>query len=97
MNHQVQQTRAFAYWLLNLRDMRARIAIARRIDRLAASNFGDFKSVGDCVSELRIDIGTGYRVYFTLRDVSIVILLAGGDKSTQPADIRQAKKMVKEI
>lgn len=97
MNHQVRQTRLFADWLLNLRDMRARIAIAGRIDRVSTGNFGDFKSVGNGVSELRIDISAGYRVYFTLREVSIVILLAGGDKSPQPGDIRQAQKMAKAI
>ena len=93
MNHEIQQTRVFALWLLNVRDLRARIAIARRIDRVITGNLGDFESVG----ELRIDVGAGYRVYFTLRGGSIVILLVGGDKSTQPADIRQAKKMAKEI
>ena len=97
MNHEIRQTIIFADGLLNLRDIRARIAIARRIDRVSTGNLGDFKSVGNGVSELRIDIGAGYWVYFTLREVSIVILLAGGDKSTQPGDIRQAHKMAKEI
>jgi putative addiction module killer protein len=77
--------------------MRARIAIARRIERASAGNLGDVKSVGEGVSEMRVDAGAGYRVYFTIRGKSLIILLMGGNKSTQPADIRQAKIMAKEV
>jgi putative addiction module killer protein len=77
--------------------MRARIAIARRIERASAGNLGDVKSVGEGVSEMRVDAGAGYRVYFTIRGKSLIILLVGGNKSTQPADIRQAKIMAKEV
>jgi putative addiction module killer protein len=77
--------------------MRARIAIARRIERASAGNLGDVKSVGEGVSEMRVDAGAGYRVYFTIRGRSLIILLVGGNKSTQPADIRQAKIMAKEV
>ncbi|MBA1379516.1 type II toxin-antitoxin system RelE/ParE family toxin [Pseudomonas brassicacearum subsp. neoaurantiaca] len=77
--------------------MRAKIAIARRIDRAAAGNLGDVKAVGDGVSELRVDIGAGYRVYFIMRGGVVIVLLAGGDKSSQNADIRRAKKLAKEI
>jgi putative addiction module killer protein len=77
--------------------LRAKVAIARRIDRAATGNLGDAKSVGDGVSEMRLDVGAGYRVYFTIRNGAVVILLAGGDKSSQSADIRRAQKMAKEV
>ncbi len=77
--------------------MRARIAIARRIERAAAGNLGDMKSVREGVSELRVDIGAGYRVYFTTRDRTLIVLLVGGDKSTQSADIKQAIALAKEV
>ncbi|MDB5982239.1 MAG: addiction module antitoxin RelB [Pseudomonas sp.] len=97
MNYLIQQTEAFAAWHSAIRDLRAKIAIARRIDRAAAGNLGDIKSVGDGVSELRLDVGAGYRVYFTLRGEVVIVLLAGGDKSSQGADIRRAKKLAKEV
>jgi len=73
------------------------IAIARRIERAENGLLGDVKSVGDGVSEMRVDIGAGYRVYFTLRGSELIILLAGGDKSTQQADIKRAIKLAKEV
>ncbi|GFM71397.1 hypothetical protein PSCICL_23890 [Pseudomonas cichorii] len=97
MTYSVQQTSTFALWHAALRDMRARIAIARRIERASAGNLGDVKSVGEGVSEMRVDVGVGYRVYFTTRDRTIIVLLVGGDKSTQPADIKRAKSMAKEV
>ena len=97
MPYLVRQTEAFLHWHKSLRDLRARTAIARRIDRIAAGTLGDVKSLGGGVSELRIDIGPGYRVYFTMQDRVVVVLLAGGDKRTQDADIRRACKMAKEI
>lgn len=97
MNYLIQQTQSFAKWHASLRDIRARTAIYRRIDRAAAGNLGDYKSVGESVLEMRVDIGAGYRVYFTIRNGLIVILLAGGDKSTQQADILHAIKLAKEI
>ncbi|KAB0495707.1 type II toxin-antitoxin system RelE/ParE family toxin [Pseudomonas vancouverensis] len=97
MNYLVQQTAAFATWHASVRDLRARIAIARRIDRAMAGNLGDNKSVGDGVSEMRVDVGAGYRVYFTIREGLVIILLAGGDKSSQRADIKRAKKMAQEV
>ncbi|PMZ29977.1 addiction module antitoxin RelB, partial [Pseudomonas sp. GW247-3R2A] len=75
----------------SVRDLRAKIAIARRIDRASAGNLGDIKPVGDGVSEMCVDVGAGYRVYFTLRNSVVIVLLAGGDKSSQTADIRRAK------
>ena len=97
MNYLVQQTATFAAWHTSVRDMRAKLAIARRIDRASAGNLGDNKSVGDGVSEMRVDVGAGYRVYFTTRGGVVIVLLAGGDKSSQTADIKRAKKMAKEV
>jgi putative addiction module killer protein len=89
---EVRQTAMFRAWVKELRDLRARA----RIDRLAEGNPGDVKSVGDGVSELRIDYGPGYRLYFTRKGALLVILLCGGDKSSQDRDIRQAKALAKE-
>lgn len=97
MNYLIQQTQTFTVWHSSIRDLRAKIAIARRIDRAAAGNPGDVKSVGDGISELRVDVGAGYRVYFTVRSGIVIVLLAGGDKSSQDADIRRAKKLAKEV
>lgn len=97
MTYIIQQTKSFAQWHVALRDMRAKIVIARRIERASAGNLGDVKPVGEGVSEMRIDVGAGYRVYFITRDRTIIILLVGGDKSTQPADIKQAKTLAKEV
>ncbi|MDP1657870.1 MAG: type II toxin-antitoxin system RelE/ParE family toxin [Methylotenera sp.] len=97
MNYIVEQTEAFAKWHSALRDLRAKTAIARRIDRAEHGNLGDVKPVGGDVSEMRVDVGAGYRVYFTLRGGVVVVLLAGGDKSTQQADIKRAVELAKEI
>jgi len=80
----------FASWLDSLLDRRAQAKIAARLDRLAAGNLGDCKPVGQGVSELRIDYGPGYRVYFAMLGQTCVLLLSGGDKRHQSADIRQA-------
>ena len=71
--------------------------MARRIERMEHGNFGDVKSINASISELRIQTGPGYRVYFTKREEQIIILLVGGDKSTQSKDIEKAKKILKEI
>ncbi|MEZ0469638.1 type II toxin-antitoxin system RelE/ParE family toxin [Luteimonas salinilitoris] len=92
----VEQSETFAEWHAGLRDLQARIAIARRIERMAAGNLGDAKSVGGGVSELRVDAGPGYRVYFTRRRGVVVILLCGGDKHSQTADIRRARRLAAE-
>ncbi|MGB4497249.1 MAG: type II toxin-antitoxin system RelE/ParE family toxin [Methylococcaceae bacterium] len=97
MNYLIEKTESFAKWYTNLRDIKAKAAIFRRIDRAENGNLGDIKSVGCGVSEMRIDVGAGYRVYFTLRGGELVILLAGGDKSTQQADIDRAIKLAKEV
>ena len=87
---EVIQTDIFQAWLSKLRDAQARIRIEIRIDRLAMGNAGDVRPVGSGVSELRIDYGPGYRVYFTRIDGAVVLLLCGGDKRTQSADIKRA-------
>lgn len=94
---EVRQTIVFSEWLRALRDRNAAARIAVRIRRLELGNPGDIKSVGDGVSEMRIDYGPGYRLYLTYTGRTLVILLCGGDKSSQSRDIGQAKKMAKEI
>lgn len=76
---------------------KSKVSIIRRIDRIKEGNFGDHKSVGDEVSELRITTGPGYRVYYTQKDDEIIILLIAGDKSTQSDDISKAKQILKEL
>jgi putative addiction module killer protein len=82
----------FQTWLDDLRDMRARVAIQRRIDRLAAGNFGDHKVCRGGISELRIDVGPGYRVYYAKTGKAILLIVCGGDKRTQATDIERAVK-----
>ena len=86
----------FARWLSGLRDRRAVARIAARLDRLASGNPGDAQPVGDGVSELRINYGPGYRVYFIQRGPVLIILLCGGDKSSQDKDIKQAKVLAEQ-
>jgi putative addiction module killer protein len=94
---EVRQTELFARWFAGLRDSQARRRIQARIDRLEIGNPGDAKPVGDGVSEMRIDYGPGYRVYFVQRGTKLVILLAGGDKRTQPRDIAVARDLAHTI
>lgn len=94
---QLVETDAFHAWLGSLADRRARARIADRIQRASNGNFGDAKPVGSGISEMRIDTGPGYRVYFFRRGKELVILLCGGDKKTQKADIAQAMRMKGEI
>lgn len=93
----VRQTSDFADWFAALADARAKQRIAARIVRIEAGNFGDCRSVGSGVSELRIDVGPGYRVYFTLRGLELVILLCGGDKGSQRRDIARAQALATEV
>jgi putative addiction module killer protein len=97
MNYIITQTHSFAHWLEMLKDKQAQLSIARRLERASAGNFGDVKSVGDGVSEMRIHMGAGYRVYFTVRHRQLVFLLVGGDKSTQTRDIQHAIQLAKDI
>ncbi|BEV01088.1 type II toxin-antitoxin system RelE/ParE family toxin [Novosphingobium olei] len=94
---QLSETPDFSDWFGSLRDRRARAKIVVRLERLADGNLGDCKSVKGGVHELRVDYGPGYRVYFFQRGKELVILLCGGDKRTQHADIAQAKRLKEEI
>ena len=94
---EIRQTDTFSKWLLKLRDLRARARIQARIDRLELGNAGDVKPVGGGVSELRIDYGPGYRIYFVQKGSELIILLAGGDKRSQSRDIQVALNLAKEL
>ena len=93
----IRKTLVYAEWIDNLRDLQGRARILMRVERLAAGNPCDVKPVGGGVSELRIHFGPGYRVYFTQRELDIVILLAGGDKSSQPKDIQTALQLANNL
>ena len=94
---EVRKTEVYVKWLDGLRDTRARARVLVRVERLAAGNPGDARSVGEGVSELRIDYGPGYRVYFTRQGRTIVILLAGGDKRTQSQDVGTALRLARNL
>lgn len=90
----VKLTEEFQAWLDNLADKRAQIRIAARLRHTETGNLGDWKPVGGCVSEMRIHFGPGYRLYFTRRRNVLIIMLAGGDKATQPRDIKRAQRIL---
>lgn len=94
---EVRKTDIFVKWLDGLRDLRARARIQARIKRLADGNPGDVRSVGEGVSELKIDYGPGYRVYYVSRGRELIILLAGGEKKTQPRDIKIALDLARNL
>jgi putative addiction module killer protein len=94
---EIRQTAEFRSWVTSLRDAVAKARIAVRIERAGRGLMGDIKSVGDGVSELRIDHGPGYRVYLAQRSHVLVVLLCGGDKSTQAKDIARAKALVQDL
>ena len=94
---EIRKTERFAHWLDGLRDIRARARIQVRIERLATGNAGDVRPVGEGVSEMRIDYGPAYRVYFTKRGREMVVLLAGGDKRTQATDIKIALRLARNL
>ena len=94
---EIRKTENFAKWINELHDIRARARILVRIERLVAGNPGDVKAVGEGVSELRIDYGPGYRVYYKRQGQKVVILLAGGDKRTQDKDIKTALRLAKNL
>jgi putative addiction module killer protein len=93
--YRIERTIVFDRWLNGLRDRMAQKRIAMRVTRIESGLLGDWKTVGDGVSELRIDYGPGYRIYFTLRDQVIIILLCGSDKGDQDRVIKQAKELAK--
>lgn len=94
---EIRETDFFMRWFEALADKTAKARIQARLNRARAGNLGDIKAVGDGVSEFRIDHGPGYRVYFMQRGRTLIILLAGGDKSTQDRDIRQAKQLAQNL
>ena len=97
MSYFIQQTESFEKWHESVKDLRAKIAIARRIERAEHGNLGDAKTLGSGISEMRIDVGAGYRIYFTVRERVIVILLVGGIKSSQQSDIKKAIQLANEF
>ena len=94
---EIRKTDEFSTWLDGLRDLRARARIQVRIERLALGNPGEAQAVGEGVSELRIHHGPGYRVYYKQRGRELVVLLAGGDKSSQPKDIKTALRLAQNL
>ena len=93
----VRLTQEFQDWLDSLRDRRAQIRIVARLRLVEAGSLGDWKSVGGELSEMRVDYGPSYRLYFTRRDRVLIVVLAGGDKSSQARDIQRAKRLLGEL
>ena len=94
---EIRKTDEFVQWIDAVRDVRARAKVQARVERLAAGNSGDAEPIGEGVSELRIDYGPGYRVYFKRRGLMLMILLAGGDKGSQDKDIKTALRLAKNL
>jgi putative addiction module killer protein len=94
---EIRKTETFARWIDGLSDIRARARIQVRIERLAQGNPGDVKPVGTGVSEMRIDYGPGYRVFYTMRERIAVILLAGGNKQSQNRDVQTALRLARNL
>jgi putative addiction module killer protein len=97
VKYTIHTTSTFDKWVSKLKDRQAAKAIAMRLDRAINGNLGDVQSIGELVSEMRIFIGKGYRLYYTIRGNEIIILLCGGDKSSQQQDIKLAKKIVNDL
>ena len=94
---EIRKTEHFANWLDNLRDIQAKARVLVRIERLASGNAGDVKPIGEGVSEMRISYGPGYRIYFIQRGSELIVLLAGGDKSSQSRDIKTAIRLAQNL
>lgn len=95
--YEIRRTDTFSKWLDRLRDARARVRVLSRLTRAEDGNLGDTKPVGESVSEMRIDYGPGYRIYFTKQRKTIIVLLVGGDKSSQEQDIRRAIQLARDL
>ena len=93
----IEKTDIYEEWFSKLKNLAAKIRIIKRLERIENNNFGDVKSVGDGIYEIRIDFGCGYRIYFSYKNKVIILLLCGGDKSTQQKDIEKAKIINKEL
>ena len=93
----IHTTAVFDEWFSSLRDRQGKLRIQARIDRAEFGSFGDCEPVGEGISEMRIHVGPGYRIYFVQHGLEIVILLAGGDKSTQAKDIKTAQKLARQL
>lgn len=93
----LRQTQGFQDWLDELKDLRARLRIVARLRLAEAGNLGDWRSVGGEVSEMRVNFGPGYRLYFTRRGGTLIVMLAAGAKSTQDRDIKRAQQILKEL
>ncbi|OIP51022.1 MAG: hypothetical protein AUK28_00890 [Desulfobacterales bacterium CG2_30_60_27] len=97
MKYELRSTEVFDKWLARIKDLETHARIVRRIDKLAIGSFGDCKTIDAGLFELRMFFGPGYRVYYTIRGREIIFLLAGGDKSTQPKDIKKAADLLKSL
>jgi len=97
MEYEVTKTRVFDKWFSKIKDRKVVLAISRRIDRARLGNFGDSEPVGEGVSEMRIFVGKGYRVYYVVQDQQLIVLLCGGDKSTQQNGIKKAKDLKNDL
>lgn len=97
MQYEIETTEEFGVWMDGLRDAQARRAIAKNIVKLSGGLFGNVEPVGEGVSELKVDVGAGYRVYFVTRGRVMIVLLTGGDKSSQKRDIKRAKEMAADL
>ncbi len=94
---QVRLTSEFEAWLDGLKDRKAQVRIAARLRQAEAGNLGDWKAIGGRLAEMRVDFGPGYRLYFTRRANVVIVVLAGGDKSSQERDIRRAQRILEEL
>jgi len=94
--YKIKETIYFSKWLKKLKDVKGKVSIIRRLKRVSQGNLGDYKSLGNNICELRLTIGPGYRIYYMQKNDEIIILLVGGDKSTQTQDIKKAKQLAKE-
>ena len=94
--YKIKETIYFSKWLKKLKDLRGKVSILRRLKRVKQGNFGDYKSLDSNICEIRFTTGPGYRIYYMQKNDEVVILLVGGDKSTQTQDIAKAKKLAKE-
>lgn len=95
--YEIKRTNIFNKWLSKLKDTKGKVSIFRRISRMKKGNFGDCKPVGNNIYELRVHVGAGYRVYYTKKENMLILVLIGGDKSTQKDDIKKANNILKEI